>query len=238
MRKLCKSIWLIVLVVVCVAAVVALAILAAPYVRLLMEPGVQDRLRIWADSMGAWGWLAILGVQILQVIIAFIPGEPVEIVAGALYGGLGGLLICLAGTVIASSVVFLLSKKLGRPLATKLFGKKNIEKFAFIKDARRLEMIVFILFLIPGTPKDMLTYIVGISRMKLPQFLLISTLARIPSVVSSTFIGSTALRGNWGVMAVIFALTAVVGILGIVFRDRVVDFCRMIARKIKTIKDQ
>lgn len=78
----------------------------------------------------------------------------------------------------------------------KAIQKSKLDEFAFLKDAKKLETIVFILFLIPGTPKDMLTYVVGTSPMKITQFLVLATFARIPSVISSTFIGSTIRQGN------------------------------------------
>jgi uncharacterized membrane protein YdjX (TVP38/TMEM64 family) len=93
-------------------------------------------------------------------------------------------------------LLFYAFKKIEKLLVTKLFKKSKLDKFAFLKDAKKLEAIVLILLLIPGTPKDMLTYIVGTSPMEITQFQVISTLARIPSVISSTFIGSTIWQGE------------------------------------------
>ena len=79
-----------------------------------------------------------------------------------------------------------ISKRFGAPHLAKLFKKSKLDEFAFLKDAKKLETIVFILFLIWGTPKDMLTYVVGTSQMELTQFLVISTFARIPYGFSSS----------------------------------------------------
>mgnify|MGYP002589264205 CR=1 FL=1 len=108
------------------------------------------------------GLLVVLGIQILQVVIAFIPGEPVEIFSGALYGTVGGLLICLSGCMIASTIIFALSKRYGKPLFYSLFSKEKVQGWKWLQDSRKCSMVTFILFLIPGTPKDMLTYIVGL----------------------------------------------------------------------------
>lgn len=102
-----------------------------------------------------------------------------------------------------------------------------------MKDAKKLETIVFILFLIPGTPKDMLTYVVGTSSMKVSQFLVISTFARIPSVISSTFIGSTIRWGEWETAALIFAVTAVLGVVGIKYQEGMIGFCKRLGRRVK-----
>ena len=224
---------LIFVIAVFFSLMIALSLIALPYINLLSEPETQQKFKAWVTSLGAGGWLLILSIQIIQIVIAFIPGEPVEILAGVLYGGLGGLFLCLFGCVIASSGIYMLSKKFGTPLVTKLFKKNKLDEFAFLKDAKKLETIVFILFLIPGTPKDMLTYVVGTSPMKITQFLVISTFARIPSVISSAFIGSTISQGEWETAALIFTITAVLGIAGIKYQERIVGFCKRISRRMK-----
>ncbi len=212
---------------------IALSLISLPYINLLSETETQQTFKAWVTSLGVGGWLLVLSIQIVQIVIAFIPGEPVEILAGVLYGGFGGLFLCLFGCLVASSGVFMLSKRFGTPLVSKLFTKSKLDEFAFLKNAKKLETIVFILFLIPGTPKDMLTYLVGTSPMRITQFLAISTFARIPSVISSTFIGSTIRQGEWEAAALIFVLTAVLGIVGIRHQERMVGFCKRISRRMK-----
>lgn len=214
---------------------IAATILLMPYIRSLADPAVRARFRAWVHSLGVMGYLVMVAIQMVQIIIAFIPGEVVEILAGVMYGGFGGLFICLIGCVIASSGIFLLSKKYGARFTQRFFDKGNLDKYAYLKDSRKLELIVFILFLLPGTPKDMLTYVAGTTPMKLAQFLLISTFARIPSIVSSTFIGSSLLHNNWPVTIMIFVVTAVLGVLGIVYKDRIIDFYK---RKHSAGKDE
>lgn len=222
---------LILLIAVFFSLMIVLSLISLPYINLLTEPQTQQKFRAWVTSFGVGGWLLVLSIQIIQIVIAFIPGEPIEILAGVLYGGFGGLFLCLFGCVAASSCVFILSKKIGAPLVTMLFKKNKLNEYAFLKDAKKLETIVFILFLIPGTPKDMLTYVVGTSPMKIMQFLVLSTFARIPSVISSAFIGSTIRKGEWETAVVIFALTAVVGIAAIKYQERVIGFCKKIGRR-------
>lgn len=210
---------------------IALSLISLPYINLLSEPEIQQTFKAKVTSLGAGGWLLVFCIQIIQIVIAFIPGEPVEILAGTLYGGTGGLFLCLLGCIVASSGIFILSKRFGAPFVAKLFKKSKLEEFAFLKDAKKLETIVFILFLIPGTPKDMLTYVVGSSPMKLMQFLAISTLARIPSVISSTFIGSSMRQGEWEIAVLIFALTAILGVIGIKYQERIIGFCKRTGHK-------
>ena len=137
---------LIIVIAVFLSLMIAFSVISLPYINLISEPETQQKFKAWVTSLGVGGWLLILCIQIAQIVIAFIPGEPVEILAGVLYGGFGGLSLCLLGCVIASSGVFMFSKKFGTPLVTKLFKKSKLDEFAFLKDAKKLEFIVFIPF--------------------------------------------------------------------------------------------
>lgn len=209
-----------------VLLVAGLTVFLLPYVQKLRDPQVQLLVETWVRKVGVLGWLAMFGVQMLQVVIAFIPGEPVELIAGALYGAAGGLALCTLGCVTASALIFLLSKRLGKSVLDSLFGAEKVKDWKWLYDSQRMELVTFILFLIPGTPKDMLTYVVGVTNMRVGKFLLISSLARIPSVLSSTMIGSSLRQGNWVLTLVVFIITAVVGVVGITCKDRMIAFCR------------
>ena len=209
-----------------VLLVAGLTVFLFPYVQKLRDPEVQLLVETWVRKVGVLGWLAMFGVQMLQVVIAFIPGEPVELIAGALYGAAGGLALCTLGCVTASALIFLLSKRLGKSVLDSLFGAEKVKDWKWLYDSQRMELVTFILFLIPGTPKDMLTYVVGVTNMRVGKFLLISSLARIPSVLSSTMIGSSLRQGNWVLTLVVFIITAVVGVVGITCKDGMVAFCR------------
>ncbi len=206
-----------------VGAMALVTVLAWPYIKSLASPATQEKLRETVTAMGPWGVLALFGLQVLQIVVAFIPGEPVEILAGVMYGGVGGTAICIAGCVLASSMVFWITRRFGKPLVQKLFSQKKLDEFTFLQESKKQDMAVFILFLLPGTPKDLLTYLVGLSRMRLSRFLLLSNLARIPSLVSSTFLGQAASQGRWLTVGIIFAVTAVLGIAGILLKDRVMN---------------
>lgn len=215
-----KKYWLLVLLGL---VIVVAAVLAIPLVQAMMDPHVQERLQDWVSSLGVWGVLALFGIQILQIVVAFLPGEPVELVAGTMYGAWGGLTICLTGVLLGSAVIFLVVRRIGR---SKLMEggslRKKMEKYQFLQNARKLDTLIFILYLIPGTPKDVLVYVCALTQISLGRFLFLSTLARIPSVVSSTWAGSAFASGNMGLTLAIFLVTGILGILGISFHDRFV----------------
>lgn len=168
------------------------------------------------------GRLIFLGIQVLQVFVALIPGEVVEIAAGAVFGAVEGTGLCLLGVAIGSSIIFMLTKLLGMRFVKLFVSEEKIKSMKFLNDSRKLNTTVFIIFFIPGTPKDLLTYVVGLTKMKLPTFLLLSMVARIPSVLTSTLGGSAINDQNWTMAIIVFGITAVISIIGLIIYNKVV----------------
>ncbi|MBQ8683353.1 MAG: TVP38/TMEM64 family protein [Clostridia bacterium] len=181
-----------------------------------------EQLRAFLDSYGWKGRFILLGLQIAQVFIALIPGEVIEVGAGYAYGIVEGTLICLAGVAIASSFVFLLVKKIGVSLVELFISRQKIQELRFINSEKKLKRLVFLLFLIPGTPKDVLTYFVGLTAMRLPQFLAISLIARIPSVVTSTISGQMLGDKEYLIAGLVYAVTGGISLLGYHIYNRIV----------------
>ena len=181
----------------------------------------------YVDSFGIWGLLVGLGLQVLQVFVAIIPGEVVEVGVGFTYGAIGGTIICYAGLFIASSIVFLAVKKFGIRFVELFVSMDKINSLGFVKNninnPSRLQKIAFILFFIPGTPKDLFTYFFGLTPMKYSEFMTVSLLARIPSVISSTVGGNLIASGNYFAAVVLFAATGIVSICGWVWYNAYSD---------------
>jgi uncharacterized membrane protein YdjX (TVP38/TMEM64 family) len=197
--------------------------LAWPTVSGIFEEGGLELLIQRMHEAGPLGVLILLGLQLLQVIVAFIPGEVVQVAAGMLYGPIGGTLIILFGVVIASGIVFQLVHVLGAPFVRAMVSDSFLEKFREFEKSGKLNVIVFILFLIPGLPKDVFTYVVGLTDMKLGTFLLLSTLGRVPGVFVSAFAASSIMEGDFLTSAIMFGVLAVLAALGIIFRDKIMD---------------
>ncbi len=217
---------IIALVFAFLAAMGLVSFLVWPYLSLLNDPDTLAQFEDFVNSLGVLGVLLVFGIQVLQIIVAFLPGEAIELLAGILYGGFWGFAICLVGCLAASSFVFWLSRRFGVRLVNRFFSKKKLENFRFLQESNKLDITVFLLFLLPGTPKDLLTYVVGLSRMHMVRFLVLSTLARVPSIASSTFLGSAVMQGQWVQAAVLFGLTAVVGLLGILMREKILHLAK------------
>lgn len=198
-----------------IAVFVVITIYYFPFFMSLRDAAVRAELIDRIRNAGFFGILIALGIQVVQVVLAVIPGEPVEIIAGILYGTWGGLALCLLGIFIGSLIIFLLVRLLGVSFVRSIIKDENIGKLKFLNNSKSLELVVFILFFIPGTPKDLLTYFIPLTPMKPLRFLIIATFARIPSVVTSTFIGASIGGNKWIVSIIVFVLTAVLGLAGI-----------------------
>lgn len=218
-----KNIKKYMLVLLAVLLGVLLTVCAIPVAQWLSIP--ENRSLVWQkiDALGPWGAVIFLVIQILQVVIAFIPGEPVELAAGLLYGTWGGLLICLTGILLGSSMIFAVVRRFGRPLVQRLVDEESIQKYAFLTDARKLDTLIFLMFLIPGTPKDTLNYLCPLTPISPVRFLVLSTFARIPLVISSTFAGANFAEGNLLASVIVLGITSAVGLLGIRYEHVLTD---------------
>ena len=208
-------VFLTVLVIVCINI--------TPIINSFTQETEREAFKEKLEGFGIGGILVMLSIQILQVIFAFIPGEPVEILMGVMYGTIGGLLVSLLGCAIGSILVFALVKKFGQPIFEFFFDKKQIDRFKFLKNSKKLELFTFILFFIPGTPKDVLTYFAPLTPIDPKIFILITLFARIPSIITSTYAGSTILDGNPFKTLLIFASTAIIGIAGILIGNKITE---------------
>ena len=205
-------------------AVIATALIiwlaGVPLVRFASEP---EKFRQWVDDNGIWSRFAYMGMVILQVVIAVLPGEPFEIAAGYAFGAVEGSLLCIAASTLGSITVFLLVRYFGVPLVEVFFSEEKLRRIKFLKTTPKRDFIFFIIFMIPGTPKDLLCYFAGLTNIRFPVWLLICSLGRLPSIVTST-IGGNALgtKNYWGAILV-FVITLAISAAGLLFYDRLCD---------------
>ena len=210
-----------------VAFIVLLGVIVAalwPSLSVIFEEDGVNKLIERIQGMGAAGVLVLLGLQLLQIIVAFIPGEVVQVAAGMLYGPVFGSIVILFGCVISSALIYELVHRLGAPFVRSMVDEKHLVKFYEFERSGKLNVIVFILFVIPGMPKDVFTYLVPLTNMRMRTFLLITTIARIPGVIISTYAAAGLADGDIQTSLIIFAIAAVLAILGVVFRERIMSF--------------
>ena len=174
-----------------------------PMIRFARQP---EQFRSWVDGHGAWGWAAYAAMVFLQVVVAIIPGEPLEIVGGYAFGAWWGTVLCLIGAVLGSVAVFALVRRWGRPLAEVFFPKEKLDKLQFLHSSPKRTALLWLIFTVPGTPKDLLCYFAGLTDMKWRTWLLIATVGRLPSIVTSTVGGGALGDRNYTAAAIAFGV--------------------------------
>ena len=189
-------------------------LIGVPMVEFANDP---ERFREWVDASGIWGRVLFVGMVVLQVVVAFIPGEPVELAAGYAFGFWEGSALTMAGFLLGSWLVFALVRKFGVKLVEVFFHKNKIAELRFLQNPRKAKIIAFLLMLIPGTPKDFLSYFAGLTPLTLSQWLRIVALARIPSLVTSSLTGAAAGEENYLLSGVMLAVTLIISISGILY---------------------
>ena len=205
------------------AIMLVIGVLFLPRMAQLTTEQGRAQFIAWVRGKGAWGVLFFLLLQVMQVVSFLIPGEFFEIMGGALYGTVGGFFLCMAGVLAGSVIIFLLSRALGYEVVENLLSRKRLSRLQFLQKEGRLEAFVFFLFFIPGTPKDALTYFVPFTRMNMGTFLVLSSVARIPSVLSSTLVGSNLAQGNFVLSVLIYAVIGALGLAGMWWNKRLLD---------------
>lgn len=174
-------------------------------------------------SLGLEGVLTIIGLIFAQIFLVIMPGEPVEVLCGMCYGPILGMCICFLGIFLSTCIIFFAVRKFGKDFIYSFIPEeklKKIENSKVLNDSGKLELILFIAFFIPGMPKDMFVYIGGLLPIKPLSFLLISTLARFPSIISSTIAGSNFIYGNWGIIVLVYGVTFLISVILIYLFNR------------------
>ena len=191
--------------------------LGRPMLALAEDP---NAFRAWVDSAGLWGRLLFVGMVVLQVVVAFIPGEPIELAAGYAFGFWEGSLLTLAGFVLGSWLVFALVRRFGVKLVEVFFPQNKLNEIKFLQNPKKTRIVTLLLMLIPGTPKDMLSYFAGLTKLTTAQWLGIVIIGRLPSLVTSTITGAAAGERNYVLTAISLAVTLVITAAGIWYYRR------------------
>ncbi len=206
-----------------VLSIVSVLFVAATVVGvILMRQYFTDAgpIRALVEKNYLLGALIMILVTAVQVVVAFVPGELVEVAAGYVFGGLWGTIFILIGATLGSVVAILLTRKFGQKLFYTFFPDTDLNSLPILSNPLQRNSLTFLLFLIPGTPKDMLSYVIGLTDMKIWQYLLLTSFARIPSIVSSTIAGNELGESRFMMAIYIFAGIAIVSLIGYVIYNR------------------
>ncbi len=216
-RKNKVKVFKIILTIIVITIFIGIIIYLFPVMKNLSTKEGQVAFKEKVDSSGILGLMSLFGLQVAQIFLIIVPGEPIEILAGMCYGSIWGTVFIMVSAGIISTTIFFLVRRYGKKFVCDFCNEEKIEKIEknkLFQNPKKIEMIMFILFLVPGTPKDLLVYISGLLPIKPSKFILISTFARFPSVITSTLAGENLAIGDWKMSIILYvAIVAIVAII-------------------------
>lgn len=195
-----------------IAVIVGLTVaLWTPLVNFIEDP---DSLALWIESAGIWGPIVFMLLNTAQVLLAVIPGGPFEVAAGALFGPFIGTLMCDIAMSLGGVITFLFVRKFGIKFIELFTTREKIESVKFLHANDKSTTLLFIFFLLPGTPKDLMCYVVGLSDIKLSTWILINLVGRFPAILLSALGGSALGEQRYGIFIGVFAIIIVLYFIG------------------------
>lgn len=177
--------------------------------------------------------LAMIGLIAIQIVLAFIPGEPFELASGYIFGDLFGTIICLIGSCIGTAIIYGLVHSYRYKIINIFFDQNKVDEVESLLSSSKSKFFIFLIFLIPGTPKDAISYIACLSDVKIPFWLAFTSTGRIPSIITSTYLSHSLKQGNYMLAIIIFVVTIALVICGSILYKRYVDKQNQKTLKIK-----
>ncbi len=190
----------------------------------------REHMREYVESWGSLAPAAFIALQWLQVVLAPIPGELTGAVGGFIFGGAPTVLYSTIGLTLGSTLAFLGARIIGQPLVKLVVSEDAMNRFHFITQ-RKGTLLALILFIIPGFPKDILSYILGLSPMGFLPFLMVCTLGRIPGTVMLSFSGSALYNKNWTFLVLISTLCLVAILVFFFNREKIEVWLRSMGKE-------
>ncbi|MBR6956472.1 MAG: TVP38/TMEM64 family protein, partial [Firmicutes bacterium] len=186
------------------------------------------------DFIAGYGHLSglvYIVFQIFQVVISVIPGEVFQVAAGYLFGPFWGVIYAIIGCLLGEAVAFGLARVLGQGFVRLFMSEEQFNKYKERLNSNKAYTLCFILYLIPGIPKDILCYVAGASEIKFLPFLIISMVGRLPGLIGSIVMGSLVDKGNYMLAAIILGIACVAAVLGFIYRNKLSDFMDRLREK-------
>lgn len=182
-----------------------------PMINFIEDP---NSLAGWIASAGIWGPIIFMLLNTVQVLLAIIPGGPFEVAAGALFGPWIGSLMCDIAMSAGGIITFLFVKKFGIKFIELFTTREKIESVKFLHSNNKSTTLLFLFFLLPGTPKDLMCYVVGLTDIKLSTWALINVVGRFPAILLSALGGSALGEQKYSIFIAAFAIIIVLYFLG------------------------
>ena len=195
------------------AIVIVFIYVGKPLIELVTDP---QKFKAWLEGYGALSKGVFAGIMALQVIVAVIPAGPFQVAGGYAFGAFWGTVLSIVGNGLGSMLVYFMVKLFGSRAIGLFVAPEQIDKLKHILDAPKWKILFVVIFMIPGSPKDVLTYLTGISELKPLSVLLLTTLGRLPAILASCLGGDALSEASYGKAAIFFGILAVISITGAV----------------------
>jgi uncharacterized membrane protein YdjX (TVP38/TMEM64 family) len=180
----------------------------------------HHRLKKFISSFGVYSPLVFILVQVIQVVVAPIPGGAIEFLGGYLFGVWAGMFYSMIGLILGSWLAFSIARIFEKWAVEKFVSPKTMKKFDYLVGHEGV-ILSFLLFLIPGFPKDALCYILGLTPMHLGLFLIISTIGRIPGTLIATLQGAKAFEHQYKFFLILSVVSALVILIFYIYHERI-----------------
>ncbi len=183
-----------------------------------------DRINAFLNQYKTVSVLIYIGLQIFQIVVSVLPGQALQFAAGYAYHFWFGYLFSIIGVTIGTLVTFYLARLLGKDALHVIFGEEKFTKFVHTLNSKKSYFILFVIFLIPGIPKDLFTYAAGVSEVKIKPFLLLSLVGRTPAMMGSVMMGSMFFNGSYIGLIILCVIAVILFIAGLLRKDDLIKW--------------
>lgn len=225
----------IVIAIIFIIAIVFVSIKYSPEINHVIKN--RQIFKEFILSYGHIGGIISIAFQFIQIVMPFLPGEVVQISLGYVYGTFWGSIYLIIGTVLGTVAVFYASRIIGYPIVKVFVSQNKMEKFNFLANSNKIEITMFVLFLLPGIPKDILVYLAGLTPIKPMRFFVISIISRTPTIIASAYIGINFAEGDFKSIIIMVVVVVVFLAIGFIFRNRILNLINKDSSKTITNSD-
>ena len=194
--------------------------------------GAVDKIESFLNNNrnnAAWIYLIL---QIAQLVICVLPGQAVQFAGGYMFNLGLGIVLTMGGCAVGTVIAFYISRLLGKDAMYLFFNKEQFDSYIDKLNSKRAFMLLFIIYLIPGIPKDMFAYAIGVSNMRFIPFFIISLIGRAPAMICSLVVGNMVATGSYTGALIISLIVLVLTVIGIAKRDKINVFTDIIYERL------
>jgi uncharacterized membrane protein YdjX (TVP38/TMEM64 family) len=221
---------LIILALIIIGLSVLIYMLAPEFVTIFKD---IDKAKEYLLQYEAASILIFMLLQIIQIVISVLPGQVLQFVAGYIYGFPFGILWSLIGIGLGTIITFYLAKFLGKDAMHVIFDEDKITRFINLLNSKKAYTVIFVLFLIPGIPKDLISYAAGVSEIKIKPFLILSIVGRSPALIATIAMSRLLYNGDYIWLGIFIFIVAILFILGIWKHNHLTEYIDKVYIKLK-----